>query len=1087
MVNNNIATIDSATNQQKVLTVYKASAGSGKTFTLATEYMKLVIENPYAYRSILAVTFTNKATEEMKMRILSQLYGISKGLPDSDSYLQHIKATSSLSEAQIRERAEKALGLLLHHYHYFRIETIDAFFQRVLRNLARELDLTANLRLELNDKQIQEKAVDELIDALQPNNELLRWILEYVEQNISDDKSWNVIGQIKSFGANIFKDVYKEHHDELEKVLNRKDFFSKYSNQLRDIKNNAAKEFEGIAEAFHAILHKYEASVDDLSRRDRGPAGYFIKIGRGVYDDKKLVNSYVKKAMDAPENWLTKEKQNDHRLMLMAAELTELLNASDEKRKKLIKPYRTAILTLRHLNQLRLLGSIEKKVRELNNTANSFLLSDTQTLLNNLIEDSDSPFIFEKIGTQLQHVMIDEFQDTSTIQWKNFKILLQETISHQEGSSLIVGDVKQSIYRWRSGDWRLLNNIEGEFPHRQHLLEVKHLDTNYRSERNIVEFNNTFFTIAARKEYEALPKDHLEEARQMQLAYQDVCQEVPANKEKKGFVNIKLFPKDTYDECMMQEVAHTIAMLVEQGVKQKQIAILVRNNKEIQQIANMLMQDMPHISLVSDEAFRLDASVAVNILVDAMHCLIHPEDHLTLANLSKTYQKQIVGNTVNENDLFVKEKNIADWLPKEYTQESDMLLALPTIDLVERLYVIFNLQSLKEQSAYICAFYDLLSQHLADHIADMQSFINRWNDTLYKKTIQADGIDGVRMLTIHKSKGLEYDHVIIPFCNWQLEQRDTLWCNTDVSPFCELPLIPIDFSETQMKETFFEGHYQYEHLQNVVDNLNLLYVAFTRAGKNLFIFGQRKVNGRRTKIIEESLEEMQKALSGSILTGALDDESDTLNFEYGTLLVSNTISKEASQNVFYRPIDTKYIEIESFENAVQFRQSNLSREFVQQDDDDERQQQSYIRIGNILHQLFSKIATVADIDTVLQQFQFDGVLYDDVVTPEKLQELMNSRLKHPKVSDWFSDRWQLFNECSILHVDALTQEVVTHRPDRVMTDGNEMIVVDFKFGAPKSQYHDQMKQYIALLNDMGYQNITGYLWFVYTNKIEEVK
>ena len=1086
MVKTNMNKADIAT-QHKVLTVYKASAGSGKTFTLATEYIKLLIENPYRHRSILAVTFTNKATEEMKMRILSQLYGIANGLQVSDSYLKQIKQTVELSDNQIRERAQKALSLLLHNYNHFRVETIDSFFQNVLRNLARELDLTANLKVELNDKQIEEKAVDELIEELRPNNKLLEWILDYIEQNISDDKAWNVIGQIKKFGANIFKDIYKAHIDALQKVLHQEGFFSRYTRQLRGIRQQAIDEFQKMGAAFDDLLQQHGATVDDLTRGKSGPAGYFIKLKQGIYDDATLLNQTAVKAMETPEAWLTKTKQKDEAAMALATKLQTLLAETDARRKRLLKPYKTADITLKHLNQLRLLNSIGTKVREMVDAANSFLLSDTQTLLHALIDDSDSPFIFEKIGTQLEHIMIDEFQDTSTIQWQNFKILLQECISRADSSNLIVGDVKQSIYRWRSGDWRLLNNIESEFASRQDLIEVRHLDTNYRSERNIVEFNNAFFTRAAQIEYEDLADSNPAEAEQLKKAYRDVCQNVPESKGRHGFVQIKLLPKKDYDDAMMNEIVETVSTLLSQGIRPKNIAILVRSNKTIQAIADMLMLAMPHVKLVSDEAFRLDASMAVNTLVDALHLLVHPDDQLVLANLAKTYQNSILNNNLSDNDLFVSGKDIRSWLPPAYINNREKLLTLPIFDLAERLYNIFGLGALQDQSAYVCAFYDLLAQYLKDNMADIDSFIDRWNETLHEKTIQSDGIDGIRLLTIHKSKGLEFDHVILPFCDWQLEKVYTLWCHPEEAPFNELPIIPIDFSEKQMKDSIFEKDYCHEHLQNVVDNLNLLYVALTRASKNLFVFGQRQRKGIRSKVIEDALEGIRDELEESRLDGDFDDKNATIAFEYGSLFVTAAKAEQASANVFLQPAEAEDIKIESFENAVEFKQSNRSRAFVEQQDNESDPQKEYIRIGNILHQLFSKIHTTADIESVLQQLEGQGILYDTAITRHSLHDMLAKRLNHPKVAEWFSDRWQLFNECSILHVHPITGQVMTHRPDRVMTDGREMIVVDFKFGSPRPEYREQIRQYMALLGRMGYAQVKGYLWFVYSNKIEEVK
>lgn len=433
------------------LTVYKASAGSGKTFTLAREYITLLVKNPSAYRNILAVTFTNKATEEMKMRILSKLYGISHRLKDSEDYLQQIKCIlKDMSEEQIAHQAGLALSNLIHNYNYFRVETIDTFFQSVLRNLARELDLTANLRIGLNDEQVEQQAVDELIEELQATDKLLFWIMDYIKENIADDKGWNVIGQIKSFGRHIFKEYYKDNSEKLDECLGKEGFFEAYISKIKKMQKESKEHFDHIASSFFDALDENGLTADDFQNKTRGIWSYFNKLKNGKYDDDDLLNSTLAKSLEQETAWVKKSeaKVGNPAYDLVVSFLFPLLHHSEEIRPKLLGIFKSSELTLRHLNQLRLLSSIDKKVREMNKEANRFLLSDTQTLLHSLISDDDSPFIFEKIGTQLNHVMIDEFQDTSTIQWKNFKVLLQETMSRQDAGNLIVGDVKQSIYRW---------------------------------------------------------------------------------------------------------------------------------------------------------------------------------------------------------------------------------------------------------------------------------------------------------------------------------------------------------------------------------------------------------------------------------------------------------------------------------------------------------------------------------------------------------------------------------------------------------------------------------------------------------------
>lgn len=1071
----------------KPLIVYKASAGSGKTFTLAIEYIKLLITNPMCYRSILAVTFTNKATEEMKNRILSQLYGIWKQLDDSKDYIDVICEQLDASPNFVSRQAGIALHLLLHHYSYFRVETIDAFFQSVLRNLARELDLTANLRIELNDTQVEEIAVDKMIEDLSETSQVLTWIIKYINDSIQDDKSWNVIGQIKSFGRTIFKDYYKEAAQKLNEKIGQPKFFEEFTQRLRTNRNEAIDRMKEIAETFFDTLNEEGLSITDIPYGTSGIAGIFIKIRKGIFDES-IVGKRVTDGLTDASKW--SKKTSPHRLQLISLaeeRFIPLLRFAIDERPIQWKKYKSADLTLRHLDQLRLLGSIEKKVRELNEQSNRFLLSDTQQILHALISENDSPFIFEKIGTQLEHVLIDEFQDTSTIQWTNFKVLLQECMSHENAENLIVGDVKQSIYRWRSGDWRMLNNIENEFPYPKQQLDVKSLETNHRSSRNIVDFNNAFFTEATKIEYDNQIEIDTDLASQLNTAYSDVCQKVPKKRGQSGYVHISLLPSDEYEENTLTNVCDTITMLLGKGVQSNKIAILLRTNKHIPIVAQYLSERLPNVQLVSDEAFRLDASLAVNTLVQALHLLAHPDDTIAKASLAKIYQKEILKQELSESELVLNDNEYNALLPSDYIKNVDTLVKLPLYELTEQLYSLFHIDRLENQSAYICEFYDQISQFSEDNFANIDTFINEWNDHICQATIHSDEMNGIRLISIHKSKGLEFDNVIIPYCDWNLErQREIIWCKPTESPYNELPLVPIDFSKGEMMGSVYENDYIKEHFQNIVDNLNLLYVAFTRASKNLFVIGQK--NGKstgRSLLIEQCLPLIVKQLDGGILIGNENAEEPT-SFEYGDLLIDNTKQeKKITANVFLSPIEAIDMEISSFANKTEFRQSNNSRDFIKGETDD-NEQDSYIKTGNLLHKIFSTIRTANDIDKALQNLELEGIIYDENLTLEKLTGILRQRLTDPQVADWFSGKWQLFNECTILVKDKVTGTVIERRPDRVMTDGHEMIVVDFKFGRPRDEYQQQVREYIELLQSMGYNNVKGFLWFVYSNRIIEV-
>ena len=1071
----------------KPLTVYKASAGSGKTFTLATEYIRLLVENPTSYRSILAVTFTNKATEEMKMRILSQLYGIWKALPESDSYLKVIEEKTGYPTQTIRERAGQGLYNLLHNYNYFRVETIDTFFQSVLRNMARELDLTTNLKIGLNDQQVEELAVDQLIADLSATDVLLQWILKYIMESISDEKSWNVISKIKRFGCTIFKDEYKNVSQALEQKMEEQGFFERYTTQLREIKKAAEERMKEIGESFFDTLEGEGLSIDDLSNKSRGIAGFFLKLQKGVFDPS-IENASVANCLGNPGKWCANgHPQRDFIVSLAESVLGNILRFAVEERSRQWYLYKSADLTLRHLNQLRLLGSIEKKVRELNENNNRFLLSDTQQLLHALIEGSDSPFIFEKIGTQLEHVMIDEFQDTSTVQWQNFRVLLDEAMSHEGSSNLIVGDVKQSIYRWRSGDWRLLNDIEQQFHHQQ--IITLPLKTNYRSEREVISFNNHFFSHATELEYLAQKELNMREAEQLKKAYADVVQEIPENREDAGEVRVTLIPLKAYQEQTLQQVADTISALTARGVPQQAIAILVRVNSQIPTIAQYFQNEMPEVNIVSDEAFRLDASAAVNLLVAALRLLTHPDDQLTKAAIIKLYHIDVLKEQTEDNELLLSTNDLDQLLPEAFLSQREQLLTMPLYELTERLHAIFELERLNEQSAYVFAFYDQLASYVSENTADIDSFLSTWEESLCGKTIQSKESNGVRILSIHKSKGLEYDYVICPFCDWQLEKPNgqILWCRPEEEPFSDLPIAPIDYSSKQMMGTIYERDYLHEHLQNTVDNLNLLYVAFTRAKKGLYVIGKRSAKNSRSVLIEQCLPLVAQEMPEAVISG-LEDEKGMLVFEakaQGSKTAAKDKQKTPNKNPFLQPAKPVDVDFHFMESRVDFRQSNRSQAFIETDESDETERLNYIQTGSVLHQIFSTIRTTDDIEDALKQLQFEGVLYDEQITPERITKMLRKRLQDQRVADWFSPHWTLFNECTILCTE--NGAVKEKRPDRVMTDGKKWVVVDFKFGSQKPEYLDQVREYMQLIRTMQPEaEVSGYLWFVYSNVIEEV-
>ncbi len=1089
----------------KPLTIYKASAGSGKTFTLAVEYIKLLIRDPQSYRYILAVTFTNKATEEMKSRILGKLYGIAHGLPDADDYLKQVsKAFPEKSERLIRSTAELALQLLIHNYHYFRVETIDSFFQSVLRNLARELGLAANLSVGLNNKEVEGQAVDNIIANIQHDEDpLLQWIMGFINEKIQDNKSWNVIAGIKDFGLSIFKEFYKTHQDRMRQLMDDPQFFATYKSGLQARRAEAMKAITSLADRYHALLDEEGLTDKCFFQGGKSASAYFKRLETGAFRDGKGPNAYVSPALDDPSA-LVGKAASAAQAQAIETRVVPLIAEAEKLRVSSLVTINSIDLTLANINELRLLGRIEQEVNAINEATGNFLLSNTQQLLHKLIDGQDSPFIYEKIGGQVRYIMIDEFQDTSRVQWQNFKVLLDDCIAHDNGS-LIVGDVKQSIYRWRNGDWRLL---QGLCDNKSEMTDVKPLLVNYRSQRNIINFNNTFFERAAKITTQHLVADLqqqgasaevMAEARDVANAYADVRQEVPEKRPDAGQVSVRLLPSDDYEEQMILMVKDIIEQLLAGGTPPGKIAVLVRKNKHIALLAEWFQQHPINVGgqemmapMVSDEAFRLDASLAVNTIVTAMHVLVNPTDTLAMANLVKAYRKVCLGNDqLTDSQIFIEDEELRTQLPTDMSEHWNELLSMPIIDLAERLYKDFELSRLDGQSAYMCAFFDQLAKYLQRHVAGVSEFLDEWDANLCGKSIHSDESNGIRLLTVHKSKGLEFDHVIMPWCDWEVEKNDdTLWVEPQVAPYDDLPIAPLNLSKKKLLGSVYKEDYQSEHIKNIVDNLNVLYVAFTRASRNLFVLGKKNSSQYPSQLLAKVLDQLCKdeengerqALPG--LKGK-DVADGPTTYDYGTFCPSATGTKEATSNIFEQGEQGISIDIQNYETRAHFVQSYDSDNFVMSDEEREQgaNRRTYIDAGNILHALFASIYSLDDLDSAINQLEFQGVLYDKAMTREELKTTLENRLQSQQVRQWFAPHWKVFNECSILTYDEERQCLIEKRPDRVIYDGKQMIVIDFKTGAERAEHQRQVSEYMTLLRDMGYRNVSGYLWYVLTNHV----
>lgn len=1032
--------------------ILKASAGSGKTYNLAMQFiLRLVVEGDEAFRHILAVTFTKDATAEMKLRILADLYSIANGnnQPLIDNIKRELPGRRSITDEQIKAVAGRALLKILHDYGNFNVGTIDSFFQRVLRNLARELGKGSRFNIDLNDIKAVAEAVREIIAQAHNDTVLLDWLESFVNDKISEEKTWNVERELKTFGLNIFNEVYQtQQHNIIRLLEENPDIFKEKIAEYKKIINYFESYLKRKADEFFALSAEYGIVAETFNRKT--VFNYFKKFA-----DKDFDFEAGKMVIDALEDYgslVTKSNPERNTLLpVMERVFHPLLKETEEFRERYMARYLAAKLCLKNIFNLGLLSYISKEIDRQSRENNRFMLKDTAMVLNAMINPKhDFSFVYEKIGADVRNVMIDEFQDTSWLQWQNFKALLAD-ITASGRFSLLVGDVKQSIYRWRNGDWRILNNIEDEIRH----AETRVLDTNWRSARNIVEFNNDVFGKMAQmlpekfqSTYGSLPYNPFEKA------YGDVRQHA-AKTADEGFVSIGIYDRDDEALDMLGKTLDTLAC---KGYPAEKICVLCRTNKEVRQVANFLAKSEPeddaYKNVVSDEAFLLSSSPAVQLIVAVMQVIDNPQDKVA------AYEVEFICKTLGLPSVDWRAE-LSDYGLKSLYETAMTIISLSGIHRIEG------------QAGYLYAFMDYLMSYQQDNSADISDFVRYWNDELSRKTVGSSSIKGIRVMTIHKSKGLEFDTVIIPFLEEDMHRTNTssiVWCGAKDKPF-DLPVFPIEYDK-RMERSVFRDDFIDETIMLLMDSLNVFYVACTRAVNNLFIFAKRASVETKKIRIEQLLQEAV----------ALDDDT----FTSGNLSDYNASAGSSSvpdDNPFKNPYSETVragfdIQNGTLDNTL-FIQSNSSREFILGQDGETS---PFVLEGNIMHSIFSAIDTADDVDSAVRNLVYKGIITDS--DSRYYVSAVSEAIANPLVAEWYSGQYKTLNEQTIISKTADNRPTAS-RPDRVMIDGRRAIVVDYKFGQPQAAHQRQIVHYMSLLEKMGY-SVEGYLWYVKANSIERV-
>lgn len=1041
------------TQHSSELIVYRASAGSGKTYTLAKEYLKIVLQNPYDYNKVLAVTFTRKATEEMKSRIIEYLSLLEKGDQKVEalkrSIVEELKEDKGVDISEkFQSKVSTALQLILHDYSNFNISTIDSFFQGIIRSFAKELDLPVGMEVELDTDTVIREAVQSMLREYKPEKDTFsKWIEDYLFDLIEEDKSWKIEQHI----ARLAKELLKEEYQLL--TLHREQDFDmeEYRKVLLELKNIVYGYRQQLSELSQEVLRRIEADGIDTSLFFQGDKSVRSFINNTLKFSPEA-NAYLRKMLDGGELYSkSKLKDKQQQAQLEDAWNTYILhyvNSVLALKEAQHQRYRSAEIVLKNIYGLALLEFIHARIRAYKAEENLILISDTNQIISLIATHEAVPFIFEKSANFLKYILVDEFQDTSSLQWKGMLPLLLEVLQQVNGLVLIVGDPKQSIYRWRGGKMELI--MDGIAPDMSYHWERKKeipLNDNYRSAREVVEFNNSFFrtikeTISLRN---PLFKRILDDAEQQFV-----------RKEIRGFVQCSWLDKETKEEDpQLEEVRKTVQSLYP-ARRYRDIAVLTRNNADGIAIANHLQQQ--GIPVVSAESLLLANHAQVSLLIAALQYILHPREDFYAVKLN--YQYAVCQAKPEPESYLQKHPND----PYSFEQELPMLSRervepLGSMAVQELLFLLLQTFGMDQRSnAYLMRFEDVVLQFSQKGPGLVQDFLRFWEEQQDKLSIiPPDGMDAVRIYTIHKSKGLQFPVVILPYADWNMKPKPdtTLWLSSDEPPFRQLRAFPAGFHK-HMEESLFADTYVSELKASYIDNVNLLYVAFTRAEERLYIFSSWT----------KSLEDPKKA---ELLPSSVS------RLLWQTLKQMDKDAQLEKAHVFRYGDPEPAIEAQEPCIQAEFILPASLSDFRQQIRLITREEYSEAQVkGKLLHSVLSKVYAPEEMQKALRSGPGHTRLTSDYA------EAAAAILGLFRERGWFDPKWRPMNERAIwLGGKEL-------RPDKVLLSEEECVIIDYKTGAKQKQYEEQVRTYMQAYAGLHPQKVSGFLIYLETKEVVEV-
>jgi ATP-dependent helicase/nuclease subunit A len=1071
---------------QLPLKILQASAGSGKTFSLTAHYLTLLLSSENKYREILAVTFTNKATEEMKSRILEVLVGLAKGdlSKKIDDYrIIILKAYPLLNPQELQFKADKIYRRILHDYSRFSVSTIDGFVQKVIRGFAFELGLNADYSLEMNYNKVKDDLVAKLDEALNHNDQLLQWIIDLAIERISENKSWNYKIELYNLIGEVFTERFQVFEDAIEEIgLDKIDeLFKNYNAITKSEIKNFEEQIVALATQAYEAFDRFGVKNEGLKGKSRSGLLKIVMVARG--DLSKVDGLFC--FIDEPDDWFQKNSAEPG----FYEAVNPLLKQIRAFYQTHLPKYTLAVAFNKNLYYLRLMQEIAVLLKEYRSENENLLISDAQKLISEITKDAgDNPsFIWEKVGNRYKNFLFDEFQDTSTSQWGSFRSLLanaiaspnQEMIDH-----LIVGDTKQSIYRWRNGDWNILHK-HAKLDIGAHNVIEESLAENYRSAENIITFNNFLYGKIPQTLQNELNQNidgrsetirtwwQIENYQQIITdIYTTSKQNFAGNTPKGGTIKIKRFGKDdaptearftetTFRDLALDDVVQEILELQEdQQYALKDIAILVRSNSEALLTVRKLMEQ--NLPVISGDALLIANNKAIRLIINTLKMLVGVEAQIALykANCVALYHdlQHKTPEAIHYLNLTITPlAQLGHVLPPQLCENWQTWIQLPLPELVEILIDSYGLKDLTEHLAYLLAFRDLAAHANKMGEKGIISFLNWWEeDGLNKSLPSPEGADAIQVITIHKSKGLAFRAVFIPFCNWEIKGKTnaTFWVSSEETMYKELKGIPLKFNEALADSSIAKAYYE-ELLYNNMDALNMLYVATTRSKDYLYIGTMAK-------------KELKLFNMGDVINHTFDSDFDGNNrYE----IVENYIKQSRLE-------EFNLIHLENYPTT-----SRLSELYVPSE---EKHLKHVLNIeksgrkGSLLHDILANASNEAEVDRFIDEILMFGTIQEDEVDNLKasvLEVLNNSDLKAI-----LSQATESITEKSIVDADGKM-----HRPDRVLITGKGVIILDYKFTLQETDTHiRQVNRYKDLLLAMGYENVQTYLFYAITGKLKLV-